>query len=179
VDNKAEKIKWWNALDAITATHFHRDSFQWGISLAYRSQDPDARWFCALLPAEGVTSKEEMARVMAAQGDDPRALYLRASWLSEREEPLQKALLRRAGKELGFLPALVALALSRDPDRIAWLENAEKESHPRGTMLLALSLLYGRDCAKKQSAGRPADGAGCVVGLRRRSLALCQSIWRQ
>ncbi len=74
--DKAEQIKWWDALDAITAPLCTAKDVQEGFRLARACLHPDAQWLVALVPKEVAVTKETVVTVMLAQGEDPRALFI-------------------------------------------------------------------------------------------------------
>jgi hypothetical protein len=108
--DKAELIKWYDALDTLTGTLGPQD-VEKGLQMACECQHPDAVWLASLFPAGAEVTQERVREVMLQQGDDPRAMWIawRAGGLND------KALLSRAA-ERGFARAQVDLAHRTDDD---------------------------------------------------------------
>jgi TPR repeat protein len=122
-DDKADLIRWWDALPALV-----RGAFAKGLRLARESQHPDAKWMSSLFPSDNV-SREELIRVMEAQGDDPRALYLRDMRLG-----VENGVLLRRAAEMGFAPAQYELGTQRTRRRYieegtVWLDKAAVQGY--------------------------------------------------
>jgi hypothetical protein len=116
--DKAELIQWWDALDDICNGMFLPHKLAKGLAHARQCRHPDAQWLSALCPVGDGESREAVVRVMEAQGDDPRALFI----LSFLGEFSQQRLLRAA--ELGYAPAQARFATTYYEDMVAWARKA-------------------------------------------------------
>jgi hypothetical protein len=104
VVDRADLIKWYDALDALTLLVVPRHIVT-GLQMARECQHPDAMWLASLFPPGVEATQQRMREVMLQQGSDPRASYF--VWtFGERDEGV---LLSRAAQR-GYAPAQVALA---------------------------------------------------------------------
>jgi hypothetical protein len=125
VVERAEQVKWWDALDVLCSRHFAR-----GLEMARQCLHPDAQWLCSLFRAGVEVTRERMREVMLQQGDDPRALFFACC-----DGPLQGNVLTRAAEtgarlhgnvlrrpaEMGYAPAQGRLAtLCRGEEAFPW-----------------------------------------------------------
>jgi hypothetical protein len=101
VVDRAEQIKWRNALDEFTRTTFDVINVEAGLQMARECRHPDAQWLAALFPAAVAVTQQRMVEVMLEQGEDPRAMWL-AGRLSLREN-LRGLVVRSA--QMGYAPA--------------------------------------------------------------------------
>jgi hypothetical protein len=88
-----EQIKWWDVLDAVFTVVLRNE---W--RRVRECRHPDAQWLASLVPDDSM-GKDDLGRVLLAQGEDRRALFL-VGCLDHAP-----ALLHRAA-ELGYPPAL-------------------------------------------------------------------------
>jgi hypothetical protein len=113
---RAELIKWWDALDALPSN----DEVESGLQMARECRHPDAQWLASLFPADGVVTSERMCTVLNQHLGDSRAALL--FWkLSERHDP---TLLTRVA-EAGYAPAQAELSIRstrEDAVKLAWAE---------------------------------------------------------
>jgi hypothetical protein len=98
--DRAEHIKWWDALDVLTGGDNRK-----GLLMARDCQNPDAQWLASLFPAADV-AKERLVEVLRGQGDDARASFL--LWRLPLGNGAWKADLKRP-VEMGYAPAQVFL----------------------------------------------------------------------
>jgi hypothetical protein len=142
---RAEEIKWWNALDLIKESSGYSDKLNPGIQLARECRHPDAQWLVSLLPAGVEVTSACLRNVLMGQTQDARALHLLFATGSAFGG------LRRAA-EMGYAPAQALLAKSVVPilveDAFSFAEKASSQGHRDGHMLLGQCYLSGRGCAK-------------------------------
>jgi hypothetical protein len=74
--DRAELIKWWDALDTLTGTEWRKRSVKNGLEMARESAHPDAQWLVSLFPAGAPVTTGHLRKMLLEQGEDPRALYL-------------------------------------------------------------------------------------------------------
>jgi hypothetical protein len=79
VVDRAELIKWYDALDLLSGTRCPRDVAK-GLQMARECQHPDAQWLASLVPSGARVTQQRMGKLMMEQGDDPRALWLAWQW---------------------------------------------------------------------------------------------------
>ncbi len=104
VDDKAELIKWWDAIDIICGCNGAFQDLAKGLHMARECTHEDARWLCALFPAdESVLSGEVMRQVLSALGDDRRTHFFFGPLGSYFESLWRSA-------QLGYAPAQAQLA---------------------------------------------------------------------
>jgi TPR repeat protein len=140
---RAELIKWWDALDLLF-THSERDTE--GIQMARECQHPDAQWLASLFPPDENVKREHLLSVMLAQGNDPRALYIAWKVGNRRTEEL---LLRAA--EMGYAPAqagLVHFMLHDGESAFRWAERSAAQLDREGLFRLARCLHRGMGCPR-------------------------------
>jgi TPR repeat protein len=145
VVDKAELIKWFDALDALCETLVVKNT---GLEKARRCRlHPDALWVCALFHADAVGSRVDIARVMDTQGDDPRALFIRGCLTASSSLQLRAA-------ELGYAPAEAMVAQKcRDQERLEWARKASAKGDRTGLMLLGDCFFIGTGgCAVDKGA---------------------------
>ncbi len=139
VSNKADSIRWWDALDAIV---YNRCTLVSVVKSLHGCNHADARWFVSLFPAvEEDVTREKLLAVMAAQGEDPRALYIRGR-LGVGEPG---ALVQQAA-ELGYGPAQGKLAGACEGPRLSWAQKAAAQGDRRGLFWLGHLLWHGEGC---------------------------------
>jgi hypothetical protein len=115
--DRAELIKWWDALDTLAGTAWCKRSVTDGVEMARESAHPDAQWLVSLFPADVQVTRGRMRKALLEQGEDPRALYL--IWaLGDKT----LALLARAA-ELGNARAQVRMSHGHGP-ALYWAEKA-------------------------------------------------------
>jgi hypothetical protein len=127
-----ESIKWQDAQDELMRRP--TPDIDRGLRIARDCRHPDA----SLFPAGVSVTGEDMKRVMRAQGDDVRALFLRGDG----------AACARAA-ELGYAPAQAYRAWwALDAKSVELAQRAASQSHRVGLTALGCSLLGGEGCAK-------------------------------
>ncbi len=138
--DKAEQIKWWDALDILCGLGRAKDIAK-GLQLARVSHHPDAHWLCSLFPDVGATvTKAQVLNVMKEQGEDPRAIFIHSRIRHDR------ALLRRAA-ELGYANAQAEWVwFCEDEDRCAWIENAAAQGNRAALFWLGQGLWGAQGC---------------------------------
>jgi hypothetical protein len=130
VVEQAELIKWADALDELRCDRYK------ALQMARECRHPDALWLVSLLPGEG-WSAERMREIMLQQGEDPRALFVAADLLPERDMPL----LRRAA-EMGYAPAQGVMSQelygdgNRSAEVVEWARKAAAQGERRGLYYL-------------------------------------------
>jgi hypothetical protein len=134
VVDRAEQIKWWDALDEL------RDQGTLGVDRALqmvrRCRHPDAQWLAALVPR--CATRESLCEVMRKQGVDPRALFL--AWSSTWERT-HGQLVRVAA--MGYAPALAQLA-EMSEGHVAYDAAAQSAALGDRRGLFSLGLCYER-----------------------------------
>jgi hypothetical protein len=141
---KAEQIKWWNALGDLSELSWHRADVEKLLRKARECRHPDAQWLASLFPVDKAVTHELMEEVLLELGDDPRALFLR--WRFSAESSRQP--LRRAA-ELGFAPAQAQLARKEydfGGEPFVWAQRAMAQGDRDGFVELGRCLLIGRGC---------------------------------
>jgi hypothetical protein len=140
-NDKAELIKWWDALDTITGQGSMKQDIAKGLQMARECQHEDARWLASLFPGGAQATKN----VLLAQGDDPRAMLL-ASFVGDGE--MEVLLLRRAAK-MGYAPAQAIVARRagfQNEKRFVWAEKAAAQGDRTGLFQLGTCFSAGRGC---------------------------------
>jgi TPR repeat protein len=125
---RAELIKWYDALDALTRSQGMR-GFAGGVQMARECQHPDAQWLAALFPVGALVTWGHIRAVMLEQGDDPRAMWL----ASQLGAPQERVLLRRAA-DSGYAPAQVSLAKLTDGDNESLLLELSSAQNDRNAL---------------------------------------------
>ncbi len=124
--DKAEEIKWRDALDLIT----QRGGFARGLRMARECSHPNAQWLSSLFPGDADVAMDELLCVMKEQGDDMRALYIRGKLHDVDFE----ALLQRAA-ELGYAPAQMVWSKHALPDeKLVWAEKSAAQGDRDGLL---------------------------------------------
>ncbi len=167
--DKADSIRWWDALDAITGEGVTRD-IALALQMARGSHHRDAQWLCSVLPAtEKEVTEHEMLAAMLEQGEDPRALYVRAV-LGDGVDLLQRA------AELGYAPAQASWGGEEEwRDALEWMEKAAAQGSRAGLTGLAHMMFYGReererDVARALALWKEAGELGDQVALHQLGL---------
>jgi hypothetical protein len=147
VVDRAEQIKWWDALDALFLSAEEDASVdveEW-LQMARACLHPDAQWVASLLPPGEPATLERVREVLEAQGDDPRALLLR--W-KVSEEPKDRGLLRRAA-ETGYAPAEAAFSeRATGYEGFSWAQREAEKRDRVGLFQLGLRLRTGTSCER-------------------------------
>jgi hypothetical protein len=146
--DRAEKIKWWDALDVICGVR--EGGVEAGLQMARSCQHPDAQWLVALFPAgRAAVTPQHLREVMLEQGEDPRAMFL--NWCVARNidgdeyVPDDGVLFRAA--EMGYAPAQ-ALRSTFPGMSSCWAQRSADQCDRSGLYQLAQCLIYGRDCER-------------------------------
>jgi hypothetical protein len=118
VADRAEQIKWWNAMDMFV------DDIEEALRVCRDCRHPDAQWLVSLVAPGETLSKRDLREVLLQQGDDPRALHLvrklrvaaprgpramQTPFFTADGEEDDDSRLRRAA-EMGYAPAQSTLA---------------------------------------------------------------------
>jgi hypothetical protein len=141
VVERAEQIKWWDVQDKVECHP------ALAVQMARECLHPDAIWLALLFPEEGpggeMVTEETLLSAMEAQGDDPRALFLRS-----KVSPDERVLLQRAS-DLGYAPAQAALCsfLGANKEAFTLAEKSAASGDRRGMYHLGRLLLGGGGCA--------------------------------
>jgi TPR repeat protein len=144
VVDRAEQIKWWNAIDALG---YARNAEE-GMQMARECRHPDAQWLAALFPPGADLRYGAVRRMLQEHPDDPRALF----FLGDTFQSLRRA------AEMGYAPAQAALS------------NQLQEEHADGAFRLArLAAAQRCRCGFFSLAGCYLRGEGC---LENRPMAL-------
>jgi hypothetical protein len=114
VVDKADHIKWWDALDLLWIGETAK-----AMELARSSKHPDAQWLVGLFANCGASFDERFLEVFAEYPDDPRVLHL--SFVVALDGVPDLASLRRAA-ELGYAPAqsLLSLECADGEESLSW-----------------------------------------------------------
>ncbi len=181
--DKAELIKWWDALDELRDSCDEPGKLQKALQLVRECRHADAQWLAALFPAGASVTEDEVLRVMRGQGDDPRALHVLAE-LSDESLPL----LRRAAA-MGYAPAQAQLSwelliYGKDEEAFEWAEKAAAQGDRYGIAQQAEFLLTGRLTVKNSTralalykeAGELGNGWAC---FRFSKLAFGERDWQR
>ncbi len=153
--DKAEQIKWDDALDSIVAQcQVSGPDFPKAARLLIECRHPDAQWLRSLFPVGGPVTTRTVLRAMEAQGDDPRALFIRCHLIDYNDYEQHEELMRRAA-ELGYPRAQVARGRRvMEPgsqrydlaQRFAWTEKAAAQGDRLGLQSLGHLLWHGVGC---------------------------------
>jgi hypothetical protein len=150
VVDKADLIKWWDALDAITGKFVDQDIAQ-GLQLARSCAHPDAQWLSSLFPEGDVeVTTWDVYGTMKAQGRDPRALHVGAlvsAFELDVNEPAS----------LGYAPAEAAMSFAaarsgRKAEALMWANKANAQGVSRHGMF-CLAECYERQCVPRRQQG--------------------------
>jgi hypothetical protein len=151
VVDKAEQVKWWDAMDALYSVPGRKvNDVERGLQMARECRHPDAEWLAALFPAGIAVTREQMERVMRSKSDDPRAMFL--AWSLDVHGDAE-ALLQRAA-HMGYAPAQAQMT-SRAVGKAAfeWARKAGAQGDRDGIYQLGYSLLRGQGCTEDREAG--------------------------
>jgi hypothetical protein len=91
---RAEQIKWWDALDALA-----EECVEEGLQMTRKCLHPDAQWLASLFPAGVAVARERMREMMLELRNDRRALYV--AWLlgeGDADEEKGRQLTGEAGR---------------------------------------------------------------------------------
>ncbi len=115
--DRADLVRWWDALDAISGNGAQHE-IEKGLQLARQSRHPDAQWLASLFPAGVPVSSRDLRLVMAAQGEDPRTAG------RDVDEVLFSA-------EMGYAPAQYYWRrfTASDEERRLWREKAAAQGY--------------------------------------------------
>jgi hypothetical protein len=146
--DKAERIKWWDALDVITRHGGRHEDVEKALQMARECHHEDARWLVSLFDA--AASDDEDHDVFQAHADDPRAMYLK-----HQTGLCEGSLLHRAA-EAGYAPAQSAVATmyhqfrygGGDTTGFGWATKAAAQGDRLGLCLLAQCNAEGVGCDK-------------------------------
>jgi hypothetical protein len=134
--DKAELIKWWDALRVIQS---RAHSLIDGIQLAQKSKHPDALWLCSLVGSRGLS---ELASALADEEPDARTLFFRARFEGSAAGYVD-AMRKVARMGYAHAQALMAALETGDPEKRAWAELAAAQGSSRDG-LLRLSYLLSK-----------------------------------
>jgi hypothetical protein len=156
VVDKAEQIKWADALDELIGPIFLAPNIEAGLRMARECCHPDARWLAALFPpGVVVTKKESMREVMLQQGEDPQALFIGWHMLEFSVRDVDASPLLRSA-ELGYAPAQAALSVRGQvgvEGNVKWAELAAVQGERLGMCSLGLSRYLALGCAENREEG--------------------------
>jgi hypothetical protein len=150
VAEDAELIKWWDAVDLLTAEIKGRPvDVEKFLRAARDCRHPDAQWLTSLFPATSTVTQSGMRDVLLEQGDDPRAIFF-VHLLDLSSFPDLAPLMRAA--EMGYAPAQAAVSgsLSGD-DAYRWALAAAAQGHRTGFCLLGRYCERGVGCDKDET----------------------------
>ncbi len=153
--DRTEQIRLWDAIQVLIGEYTKRDIAE-GLRLARESQHPDAQWLASLFPDTGrAVTTDDVLRVMEAQGDDPRALFLYG-----RMDAMGGSWRIPRAAALGYAPAQAVQAhrASSAADGFAWAEKASAQRDREGMYRLGDCLWSGHGCAE--------DRAGAIACYR-------------
>jgi hypothetical protein len=144
--DKAELIKWWDALDVLDQDE--RD-VEKALRMARECRHPDAVWLASLFPSGAAVTRQRMREVMREQGGDARALHL--AWRLNVDRVEAPDLLERAAAT-GYAPAQADLSSDlRGARAFELAQLAAAQGSRRGMCELARCFRYGMGCAKDDS----------------------------
>jgi hypothetical protein len=189
--DRAEQIKWWNALDALPR---NRD-VERALEMARECQP---MWLASLFPRGASVTLQHMLEVMQEQGEDPRALFIvckleRRELLDERRHrqvrPVRPAdanilakLLHAA--VLGYAPAQALLCYgATEEEKLVWAQWANTFTATHATKAgrsscigrLPLSITAQRRCRWDRWRIARTTGRGIIGGAANRCGA--RSFW--
>jgi hypothetical protein len=144
--DRAEQIKWYDALDALPDA----GEVDKGLQLAHNCRHPDALWLASLFPPGVPVSRAQMREVMLEHGEDARAVYL--TW-KLGDGPARETLRRAA--EMGYAPAQAQLAITMsDKESRQWIERAKEQGDRTGLFLAGknMRITLGNEVEKAQAA---------------------------
>jgi hypothetical protein len=141
VVDRAEQIKWWNAIDAFKKRRNGDRKIRKGLKIARSCRHPDSMWLASLFPAGVAVTEQRVAQVMLEQGSDRRALFF-AGMLGST------ALLQRSA-EMGYAPAQAQMA-ARCKDELCfeWARRAAEQMDRGGLHMLGLCYRNGCGCVE-------------------------------
>jgi hypothetical protein len=151
--DRAEQIKWCDALDALST----RQDVERGLQMARECRHPDAVWLASLFPVGLPVSRARMREVMLEDLDDPRAMHL-AYELDVSEEGRDSEDLPRRAAEMDYVPAYATLSVVLQchcnfEESLLWAQRAASLNDRTGLCQLAFSFQDGSSGPKdKQRA---------------------------
>ncbi len=140
--NKAELIKWWDALESICWSDFEE-----ALAMARECRHPDAQWLASLFPVCIAVrrTRKRVLEVLAAQGEDGRALFL--AWIFGADT------LNRAA-QLSYPPAQTHYGRRKSTNdpfcAFAWWQEAASQGDRAAMKLLGDCYYNGRGCKPKR-----------------------------
>jgi hypothetical protein len=151
-------IEWWNTLDLYA---LQKDA-QELLERARESKHPDAQWLAALFPADVAVTRERVAEVMRAQGDDARALFfvwrMEDTAGGEAEDMLVRAAAMGYAVAQAHASACAAQGFRQLSDsareegddglRLRWAQRAAAQGDRYGTYLLGVYFRDGKGCGR-------------------------------
>ncbi len=131
--DKAEMIKWWDAMDRLLVSNGAEQDIAEGLRMARACQHEDSKWLCALFPEDKpVPSKDEMKQVFLSL-DDRRALFFAGTIAVHDDDLVQRS------AELGYAPAQVLFASGcEEVEQFEWAAKAAAQGDRDGLCQLAL-----------------------------------------
>jgi hypothetical protein len=142
VVDRADWIKWWDALDVLLGEWVGVPDIARGLQMARACRHPDAQWLASLFRPGAVVTQDRLVAVMLEQGSDPRALFLLSKLEGDSE-------LAERAAEMGFPPAqaLMSLRAADDETALSWARKAAGQGDRSGLFQLGRRLHFGMACA--------------------------------
>jgi TPR repeat protein len=142
---RAELIKWWDALDSLPVYDTLEESVdvERGLQMARKCQHPDSQWLAALFPSGVAVTRERMLEFVLEQGEDRRALLI--AW--KLDDDFYSAAWLQRSVEMGYAPAQAHLCDGNNGE-FEWAQKAAAQGERRGLFCLASCLSGGRGCIK-------------------------------
>jgi hypothetical protein len=146
--DRSEQIKWWNAQDAFVSS-WSDAGLEKAMELVRCCNHQDAQWLAALFPRGVAVTRDVVRKVMAAQGDDPRALYFSRQVCGEPVELMERS------AERGYAPAQFyqSLRARSEESMMMWAQKSASQGCRRGIFRLGVLLCRGWGCAKDEPRG--------------------------
>jgi hypothetical protein len=167
VVDRAELIKWWDALDAAALP----DNFEGWLELVRQCRHPDALWWASLFPAGEAVTLEHLEAVMDAHKDDARALFV--SWRLKKDE----GNMRRAA-EMGYASAQAALACSTvaADEKVMWSRRAAAQGDRRASARWVTAFCLGKALITTRRRRRTYFALRRNWGVRKRSCTMARKL---
>jgi TPR repeat protein len=155
--DRALQIEWWDVEDML----FHQTREQW-LDDVRACRHPDAQCLASLFPSGASTARDDMVRVLDAQGDDARAVFLSGRLTYSETKWLRAA-------QLGSAEAQAMCAWfsqhCNEADSFHWAQKSASQGSRWGMFRLGDCYNGGLGCEKDAARGRAYWKAAAELGL--------------
>jgi hypothetical protein len=143
--DRAEQIKWWDAVDLIVGKYGLVDTMR-AVEMARECRHPDAQWLASLFPVGESVGVWGMLRVLGELTDDARAVFLHGRLMHDLDTIRRAAAMGSTPAE-AYLAGVLHFNLGAEEECFLRAELAASRGDRCGLFELAHCFLAGRGCA--------------------------------